>query len=106
MRVILKLFNNIVNCSGIILNIGGNHLKQKARNFSVTFSQFKTNPDWGSKKAHRNIKIQQLLLQEMSDPKIEEILAPLRAAVKEQVSKVTIFISRQLDDANDFYHAY
>lgn len=37
---------------------------------------------WGSKKAHRNIRLK--LLKEMTDPKIEEQLAPLRESVKEQ----------------------
>lgn len=37
---------------------------------------------WGSKKAHRNIRLK--LLKEMTDPRIEEQLAPLRESVKEQ----------------------
>lgn len=86
MRVLSKLFNNLVNCSGIILKSHQNQLKHSARHFSVTFNSFNSKKhEWGSKKAHRNVKIQQLLLQEMADPKTEEILAPLRAAVKEQV---------------------
>ncbi|XP_026323718.1 glycine--tRNA ligase [Hyposmocoma kahamanoa] len=40
---------------------------------------------WGSNKTHRKIKIPNPLRDIiMADPKIEEILAPLRAAVKEQ----------------------
>lgn len=40
---------------------------------------------WGSKKTHRKIKISNPLRDIiMADPKIEEVLAPLRAAVKEQ----------------------
>ncbi|CAH1998824.1 unnamed protein product [Acanthoscelides obtectus] len=38
---------------------------------------------WGKNKKHRNIKLQ-WYLDTMSDPKIEEVLAPLRASVKEQ----------------------
>ena len=40
---------------------------------------------WGSKKKHRNVKLQLQQLRDMADPKIEEILAPLRESVKEQV---------------------
>jgi hypothetical protein len=40
---------------------------------------------WGSKKKHREVKLQ-YTFDRMSDPRIEEILAPLRAFVKEQVS--------------------
>jgi hypothetical protein len=40
---------------------------------------------WGSKKKHRKVKLQ-FIFDRMSDPRIEEILAPLRAFVKEQVS--------------------
>lgn len=40
---------------------------------------------WGSKKKHRKVKLQ-FTFDRMSDPRIEEILAPLRAFVKEQVS--------------------
>ncbi|XP_063988643.1 glycine--tRNA ligase [Diachasmimorpha longicaudata] len=43
----------------------------------------RTLPDnWGSKKQHRAVKLNFPL--DMSDPKIEEALAPLRASVKEQ----------------------
>lgn len=40
--------------------------------------------NWGSKKAHRKVKLN--FFANMSDPKTEEILAPLRSLVKEQVS--------------------
>lgn len=40
---------------------------------------------WGSTKKHRKVKLQ-LFLDTMADPQHEEILAPLRANVKEQVS--------------------
>lgn len=39
--------------------------------------------NWGSKKAHRKVKLN--FFTNMSDPKTEEILAPLRFLVKEQV---------------------
>lgn len=87
MRVLSRLFNNLVNCSEIILKSSQNQLNQNTRHLSITFQYFnKQSQGWGSKKSHRNIKINQLLLQEMADPKTEEILAPLRASVKEQVS--------------------
>lgn len=41
------------------------------------------NHTWGTKKQHRKIKVH-IDLKTMGDPKIEEALAPLRAAVKEQ----------------------
>lgn len=41
---------------------------------------------WGTRKANRNLKI--ALALDMTDPKIEETLAPLRASVKEQVSAI------------------
>ncbi|XP_044750626.1 glycine--tRNA ligase isoform X2 [Coccinella septempunctata] len=45
---------------------------------------FKFNPQWGSRKKNRNIKLKKLYLGEMADPEIEQILSPLRALVKEQ----------------------
>jgi hypothetical protein len=42
---------------------------------------------WGSKKKHRKVKLQ-FTFNKMADPRIEEILAPLRASVKEQVTIV------------------
>lgn len=39
--------------------------------------------NWGSKKAHRKVKLN--FFTNMSDPKTEEILSPLRFLVKEQV---------------------
>lgn len=44
---------------------------------------------WGSKKKHRKVKLQ-FTFNKMADPRIEEILAPLRASVKEQVSIVSL----------------
>lgn len=38
---------------------------------------------WGTAKKHRKIKLH--FQPDMTDPKIEEVLAPLRASVKEQV---------------------
>lgn len=44
-------------------------------------------PKWGSKKQHRKVKLH-FNIQDMADPKMEEILAPLRASVKEQVGAI------------------
>jgi len=41
---------------------------------------------WGTKKAHRKVKI--ALELDMTDPEVETALAPLRASVKEQVSSI------------------
>lgn len=42
-----------------------------------------TESNWGSKKQHRKVKLNFPL--DLSDPKIKETLAPLRANVKQQV---------------------
>lgn len=86
MRLLSTLLNRLVNCSEILLKLPENQSKQISRDFSVGCLLNKNNPSWGSNKAHRNIKIQSQLIQEMADPAIEEKLAPLRASVKEQVS--------------------
>lgn len=86
MRLLSVFINRLVNCSEILVKTSQNHSKQISRNFSVCSQLNKNNSEWGSKKAHRNIKIQSQLIEEMADPQIEEKLAPLRAAVKEQVS--------------------
>lgn len=54
------------------------------RNFTANSILFSNS--WGSKakRKHRNIKLQ-VYFDAMADPKIEQILAPLRARVKEQV---------------------
>lgn len=41
--------------------------------------------NWGSKKQHRKIKLNFPITKDMYDSKTEEILAPLRQSVKEQV---------------------
>lgn len=52
-----------------------------AREFCISSTNCKK---WGVNKKHRDIKLN-LYFQEMADPKVEEVLAPLRASVKEQV---------------------
>ncbi|XP_076640442.1 glycine--tRNA ligase [Colletes latitarsis] len=63
-------------CKTIIINN-----KQAFRRFSVT-SRLADLSKWGTNKKDRKVKIQ--IFSDMSDPKIEEILSPLRASVKEQ----------------------
>lgn len=87
MRVLSRLYNPIVKFSKVHWNILQNHTKTQARVISLTHQiRNANNPEWGSKKAHRKVKLKLLEYQSMSDPKIEVILAPLRSAVKEQVS--------------------
>lgn len=52
---------------------------------SKRFTQSDPPPSWGSKKQHRKIKLN-FGLNIMADPEVEKTLAPLRDAVKEQVS--------------------
>jgi hypothetical protein len=87
MRVLPRLFQPIVKYSGILWNINQNHIKTSTRVLSFAH-QLKSSDksQWGSKKAHRKVKLQISDYQSMADPKIEEVLAPLRQSVKEQVS--------------------
>lgn len=58
-----------------------------SKRLQVVCHQFRLQHDqhWGSNKLHRKIKILNPLRETiMADPKVEEILAPLRAHVKEQ----------------------
>lgn len=59
--------------------------KQLLRRFTVT-ARLGDFSKWGTTKKNRKVKIQ--IRQDMSDPKIEDILAPLRNSVKEQVSAI------------------
>lgn len=61
-------------------------------NFQRNFQSFPTllQHKWGSKKKNRQIKLN-FIPDTMTDPKTEEILAPLRAQVKEQVCKIILF---------------
>lgn len=60
------------------------HLLSTRTLTAASFVKFQKQPDWGSKK-HKIKKRLRISSDIMADPKIEEILAPLRAAVKEQV---------------------
>lgn len=87
MRVLPALFNPIVKYSEFLWNISQNLVKTPTRVFSLSHQVFsENNSEWGSKKKHRKVNLQLLEHQKMSDPKIEEILAPLRQKVKIQVS--------------------
>jgi hypothetical protein len=83
MRLLCSLFNCLAIRSEILIKAPVTNF---TRFFSISTTQQKNLSGWGSKKAHRNVKIQSQFIQEMADPQIEEKLAPLRAAVKEQVS--------------------
>lgn len=63
--------------------------KQLLRKFIIT-ARLTDFSKWGTTKKDRKVKIQ--ILQDMSDPKIEEILSPLRDSVKEQVNTIWIII--------------
>ncbi|KAG8231863.1 hypothetical protein J437_LFUL011768 [Ladona fulva] len=60
------------------------HAQNVVRGTAVGLAlSYRDSSSWGSKKKHRHVKLN--LFINMADPKIEEILAPLRASVKEQV---------------------
>lgn len=90
MRLLSRLLIRVVNCSEIQLKLPQTKVTQISRYLSSSNRQLNNSiaaasKAWGSKKSHRKIKIQSQLIEEMSDPLIEEKLAPLRASVKEQV---------------------
>ncbi|XP_053693469.1 glycine--tRNA ligase [Sabethes cyaneus] len=69
-----------------LLVVNQYYLSSASAVFSQQSAVSKSKPlVWGSNKKHRDFKLKQQLLESMTmDPKIEEILAPLRQAVKEQ----------------------
>jgi hypothetical protein len=71
---------------GILSSIATNLSKDCIISRSFCTSSFVAQK-WGTKKQHRNVKLQSYF-DSMADPKMEEILAPLRASVKEQVGFV------------------
>lgn len=86
MRFLLSRSRQLVNFSRILSNYHQNLIKTE-NSFPLTHRRhFASNSQWGSNKKHRNVKISQLYLQNTIDAKMEVILEPLRAAVKEQVS--------------------
>jgi hypothetical protein len=67
------------------ISIKNNRLK------SIVFQNIRYLSDWGSNKKHRAIKLSFIRENIMADPKTEEILAPFRASVKEQVKSIKIY---------------
>lgn len=67
---------------------GRNQYEQKRRygaSNAASLSEQSRKPfNWGSNKKHRDVKLRLQLLENMTDPKIEAELAPLRESVKEQ----------------------
>lgn len=70
--------NKLTYCNGFAANSSVVFKRSFTVNNSVNYQQ------WGKNKKHRNVKLQ-LYFDSMADPQIEEVLAPLRANVKEQV---------------------
>ncbi|XP_072396702.1 glycine--tRNA ligase [Diabrotica undecimpunctata] len=70
----------ILNC-----DILQNSIKKECKEVATvrTFYISPSAEQWGKNKKHRNIKLN-LYFDAMADPQIEEVLAPLRASVKEQ----------------------
>lgn len=84
--VVLSRVVHLVKFSKVFIESNPNPLKTATRVFSVTHHKsFSSESNWGTNKKHRKVKIADYL--NMSDPKIEEVLAPLRQQVKEQVRK-------------------
>ena len=91
-RSLMQLQSFVVKAVRLVLRSSSLHLCKVSTHFLLTralttashSSRFQKQPEWGSKK-HKIKKKLHLLPSIMADPKIEEILAPLRAAVKEQV---------------------
>jgi len=92
MTVLVRLVIPVVKNSQSFVKNHISQLRPVQRGFCLSIQNFVSNkpqlqPEkskWGTKKAHRNIKLQLHLVREMADPKIEEQLAPLRQKVKEQ----------------------
>lgn len=82
MKHLIKSINLVVKYS-YLSNLLLSQRKLSTSIFSLTANQ---SSSWGSKKKHRNIKLNLQHAREMADPKTEEILLPLRQNVKEQVS--------------------
>lgn len=78
---------------GISLNVSSLSKFACVFPFHTSASHFKQNPQWGSTKTNRNIKLKKLYLAQM-DPETEQVLAPLRAQVKEQVSSLKYYTMR------------
>lgn len=87
MKILLRLYPLLVKNSAFPVSFVPNVYRpfwQRGHSQKFADEHIKEKPKWGTKKAHRNIKLQLQLLKDMADPKIEEQLAPLRESVKEQ----------------------
>lgn len=85
MRVLTTILHQLFRYRKKLISSLDNKNSVYCINFRV-FSHTSSLYQWGKNKKHRNVKLQ-WYFDKMDDPKVEEILAPLRANVKEQVSK-------------------
>lgn len=83
----MRTFNSLAYCFKLGIQLLNKHHFGTNSNLKFSVAYFSTKVEWGSKKLNRKVKLH-FSLDTMADPKIEEILAPLRASVKEQVSKM------------------
>ena len=97
--MIMKFLVQLARTTAVVLNrniqqqIIRLHFQCSTRCFSVNknISNSPLPPDWGrAKKGSGNKKLQVPTHLNTADPKTEEILAPLRASVREQV--ITLFL--------------
>lgn len=85
----MEVINTFRKLYQVTLNVTKSSQFVCAFPFHSSIFHSKNHPKWGSTKKNRNIKLNRLYLEEMADPAIEQVLAPLRAQVKEQVSSST-----------------
>lgn len=84
---VVRLVLNSSSCFHQPCKVFCNHFLSTRTLTAASYVKFQKQPDWGSKK-HKIKKRLHISSDIMADPKVEEILAPLRAAVKEQGDKV------------------
>ncbi|XP_045472808.1 glycine--tRNA ligase isoform X2 [Harmonia axyridis] len=80
----MEVINTFRKLYQVTLNVTKSSQFVCAFPFHSSIFHSKNHPKWGSTKKNRNIKLNRLYLEEMADPAIEQVLAPLRAQVKEQ----------------------
>lgn len=86
MLALSRLFCPIVNCSKVLLKQPSKFIKTKPRVTTTHHNFYSTEEKWGTKKLNRKVTLKLADFINMADPKIEEVLAPLREKVKEQAS--------------------
>ncbi|XP_050515936.1 glycine--tRNA ligase [Diabrotica virgifera virgifera] len=81
----MKLISILRRVTLLNRDILQNTIKKECKEVATvrTFYISPSADQWGKNKKHRNIKLN-LYFDTMADPQIEEVLAPLRASVKEQ----------------------